>query len=99
MDKATNPTPDARDELPMTIGHGRKLFGQNKKILDTLDVLAGQLQPLLQPDSPSGEEDPIRVMIAILETIQATQERQGRKIQEIDRKLSEVISGFTAGSR
>lgn len=86
------------DLAPLTVGHGRKLFDQNKEIT----TLLGQLHPLLALIEEKGAEpegDPIAKIVELLTTISMAQQRQDQHQQVLSRKLDFVIAHLTAAGR
>jgi hypothetical protein len=86
------------DLAPLTIGHGRKLFDQNKEIA----TLLGQMRPLLALIEEKGAEpavDPIAQIVNLLTTIVTTQLRQDQHQQVLGKKLDFIIARLTAAGQ
>jgi len=86
------------DLAALTVGHGRKLFDQNKEIA----TLLGQLHPLLaliEEKDAEPEGDPIAKIVELLTTIVTTQQRQDQHQQIISKKLDFVIGHLTANGQ
>src|SRR5665213_1883554 len=86
------------DLAVLTVGHGRKLFDQNKEIV----TLLGQMQPLLALIEEKGAEptaDPIVQIVELLTTIVTAQQRQDQHQQVLSKKLDFVIARLTASGQ
>jgi len=89
----TNP-----DLAPLTVGHGRKLFDQNKEIA----TLLGQMQPLLgliEEKGAESEYDPIAQIVDLLTAIVTTQQRQDQHQQILGKNLDFVIARLTSAGQ
>jgi hypothetical protein len=86
------------DLAALTVGHGRKLFDQNKEIA----TLLGRMQPLLaliEQKDAEPERDPIAKIVELLTTIVTTQQRQDQHQQILGKKLDFVIGHLTASGQ
>jgi len=95
MNESKKANPDLE---PLTVGHGRKLFDQNK----TIATLLEQLRPLLvliEEKNAEPEDDPIAKIVELLTTISMAQQRQDQHQQILGKKLDFVIGHLTAAGQ
>ena len=85
----------APDERPLTIAHGRRLFEQASAINHKMDALQPFFQ-LLEAAPSSTEQDPIAVLVQLLEMISDTQARHDEAIFDMGRKLDAIIEMLAA---
>jgi hypothetical protein len=95
MNESKKANPDLE---PLTVGHGRKLFDQNK----TIATLLEQLRPLLvliEEKDAEPEGDPIAKIVELLTTISMAQQRQDQRQQVLSRKLDFIIVRLNAAEQ
>lgn len=89
---------------PMTLRHGQKLYDTSQLI----DQKVEKLLPLLalleeraetESDEQGQNDDPILLMLDLLERILQLQGTQATAMSEIDRKLSLVLEALPAATR
>jgi len=88
---------------PMSVGHGKTLFDQNREIGQKVDKLLPLLS-LLEDRQTEGADsdpanDPVSLILDLLERVLEAQATQATVLADLDRKLSLVLEKLPAPGR